>query len=193
MPTRAHVTSVEALEVFRAALIIYLSKARPTLEEVSAEVTRTRLWLENDQRLLWEGQLRRRTKVLEQAQQALFGAKMSNLREPSVEEQMAVRKARNAVEEAEAKLKRIKMWSREFDRHVDPLVRQLEKLNTVLTHDMANAVAHLAHTVKTLADYAGTAPPAATTASAPAPAGEPTAAEAGAPATSVESHPKETP
>src|SRR5260221_13356732 len=81
MPERAHVTSVEVLEAFRASLILYLSKARPTVEEVSAEVLRTRLWLENDQRVLWEGQVRRRTKALEQAQQALSSARMSNLRE----------------------------------------------------------------------------------------------------------------
>ena len=48
MPERAHVTSLEALESFRASLILYVSKARPTLEEVSADVVRTRLWLEND-------------------------------------------------------------------------------------------------------------------------------------------------
>ncbi len=42
MPERAHVTSVDALESFRANLIIYLSKARPTLEEVSADVQRMR-------------------------------------------------------------------------------------------------------------------------------------------------------
>jgi hypothetical protein len=50
MPQQAKITSVEALDAFRAALIIYLSKARPTLEEVSADVQRTRGWLEGEQR-----------------------------------------------------------------------------------------------------------------------------------------------
>ena len=79
MPERAHVTSLEALESFRANLILYVSKARPALEEVSAEVLRTKLWLENDQRVHWEGQFRRRAKALEQAQQALSSARMSSL------------------------------------------------------------------------------------------------------------------
>ena len=74
MPERAHVTSVEALEEFRATLIVYLTKARPTLEEVSGDVMRTRLWLENEQRVHWEAQVRRRTKELEEAQAALFQA-----------------------------------------------------------------------------------------------------------------------
>src|ERR1041385_62452 len=90
MPERAHVTSLDALESFRASLILYVSKARPTLEEVSADVVRTRLWLQNDQRMHWENQVRRRAKALEQAQEALSSARMSHLREASAAEQMAV-------------------------------------------------------------------------------------------------------
>src|ERR1051326_5682638 len=48
MPERAQVTSVEAIEAFRASLILFLSKARPTLEEVSGDVLRTKLWLQHD-------------------------------------------------------------------------------------------------------------------------------------------------
>ena len=68
MPDRAHVTSVDALEAFRSNLIVYLSKARPTLEEVSAEVQRMRSWLEDEQRTYWENELRRRSRALEEAQ-----------------------------------------------------------------------------------------------------------------------------
>src|SRR6266849_1526853 len=139
MPERAHVTSVEVLESFRASLILYVSKARPTVEEVSAEVLRTRLWLENDQRVHWEGEVRRRAKALEQAQQALSSARMSNLREASSSEHMAVHKARRALDEAEAKLKLLKYWNREFDGRVQPLVKQLEKLHTLLANDMLQA------------------------------------------------------
>ena len=64
MPDQAHVTSLEALEKFRATLLTYISKARPALEEVSGDILRTRMWLENDQRTHWEGQMRRRSKEL---------------------------------------------------------------------------------------------------------------------------------
>src|SRR5512137_2149671 len=129
MPQGAHVTSVESIEAFRSDLIIYLSKARPTLEEVSAEVLRTRIWLQNDQRIFWESQVRRRAKELEQAQQALFSAGISNLHEATDVQKMAVMRARRALEEAEQKLKTVKHWSREFDSRADPLVKQLEKLH----------------------------------------------------------------
>src|SRR3954471_18219917 len=104
MAEKAHVTSVEALENFRANLVLYVSRARPSVEEVSSDVLRTWMWLQNDQRLFWEGQLRRRAKQLEAAQAALSGARLSDLRGDKTVEQNAVRRAKAALEEAEVKL-----------------------------------------------------------------------------------------
>jgi chromosome segregation ATPase len=158
MPERAHVTSLDALDSFRASLIVYLTKAKPTLEEVSNDVLRTRVWLENDQRTHWENQLRQRGKRLQEAEQALFSARLSNLREATDAEQMAVQRARRAFEEAENKLRRVKQWIREFDTRIEPLVKQLDHLRNLYTVDMPHAVATLAEIIKTLSDYAGLAP-----------------------------------
>jgi len=162
MADQAHVTSVEALENFRAALINYVSKARPTLEEISADVLRTRMWLENDQRLYWEGQVRRRTKDLEQAQQALSSARFSSFKDGSAVELMAVQRSKHALEEAGAKLKILKHWNRDFSSRVEPLAKQLEKLHTVLAVDMLGAAAYLTRAIETLAAYAEMVPPGAT-------------------------------
>jgi hypothetical protein len=159
MPQGAHVTSVEDIEAFRSGLVLYLSKARPALEEVSAEVVRTRLWLQNDQRLYWENQVRRRTKELEQAQQALFSSGIASMHGGNDAERMAVQRARRNLEEAEAKLKRVKHWSREFDGHTDPLTRQLDSLHTLLSNDMLKATAFLTEALKALDAYADIAPP----------------------------------
>lgn len=159
MPDKAHVTSVDAIEAFRSDLVVYVSKARPTLEEVTAEVVRTRSWLQNEQRTFWESQVRRRAKDLEQAQAALFSARLSNLRDESAAEQMAFHRAKRALEEAETKLRTLKHWTREFDNRVDPLVKQTEKLHTVLANDMVKAVASLTESIKSLAAYAEAGPP----------------------------------
>jgi len=166
MAEKAHVTSIEALELFRLNLILYLSKVRPALEEVSADLLRTRLWLQNDQRMHWENQLRRREKELQQAQQALSSARMSSFRPDKSTEQNAVRKAKRALEEAEAKLKILKQWNREFDNRVDHLAKQLEKLHSVLATDMVRAAAYLSQAIDTLASYAEMAPGPAPAASA---------------------------
>jgi len=153
MPAKANITSVDVLDSFRAALIEYLSKARPTVGEVNSDVLRTRLWLENDQRVYWERQVKRLTRRLEDAKQALFGARLSNLRDAPMAEQLAVRKAQDAVDFADGKLKRVKYWLREFDHQAEPLVKQLEKLETVLASDLPKAIAYLSQASMTLDDY----------------------------------------
>lgn len=170
MAEKAQVTEVAAIDDFRSQLVIYMAKARPTLEEVSADVARLRSWLETDQRMALEGLMRRRTKELEQAQAALSSARMTVLRSESGAEQMAVQRSRRALEEVEGKLKRLKRWSREFDTQVEPLARQLEKLHTFLANDMVLAVAHLSRVVEMLWAYTDVAAPGnSTIAASPAP------------------------
>jgi len=161
MPERAHVTSIDALEAFRSNLLIYLSRARPTLDEVSGEVVRMRNWLENEQRTHWENEMRRRRREFDEAQQALFSARLSILSQSSSAEQLAVHRAKRAMDVAEAKLKVVKQWDRVFDNRADPLVKQVEKLHTVLAHDMVKAVAFLTQAIQTLDAYAKIAPRAA--------------------------------
>jgi hypothetical protein len=168
MPQKAHVTSVDAIEAFRSNLINYVSKARPTLEEVTADVLRLKSWLQNEQRTHWEAQVRRRSKDLEEAQQALFSARISNLRDESTAEQTAYHRARRALDEALEKLRVLKNWNREFDSRLDPLVKQMEKLHTLLANDLTLAVAYLAEVVQTLASYAAMPAPSASAAGEPA-------------------------
>ena len=158
MATSAKVTSVEALESFRTSLIVYLSKARPTLDEVSDEVIRVRGWLEGDRRVHWEGQVRRARQKLLDAQQAVFSAELSNLREVSTAERMAMQRAKRALEEAEAKLTLVKKWSRNFANDVMPIARQLEKLQSVFATNLPEAIAYLGQTVRTLEDYSDATP-----------------------------------
>jgi len=158
MSERAHITSIEAIEQFRSQLIIYISKARPALEEVSGDITRLRGWLENDQRLLWEGHFRRRAKDLEEAQSALFSARIGMLRKESSLEIMVAQRCKRSLEEADQKLRVIKRWDRDFEARVQPLVKQIEKLQSVLSLDLVNAVAYLGEVIRTLQDYAGAGP-----------------------------------
>ena len=159
MPQRAKITAVDALESFRSALINYVSKARPTLEEVSADAMRTRLWLQDEQRVHWEAEFRKRSKLLEQAQSALFSARLSLIGQESAAEQMAVHRAKRMREEAGTKLRLIKKWNRDFDSQVQPLVKQMEKLHTLLANDLVKGVAYLTQTLNTLAAYAEVKPP----------------------------------
>ena len=45
MPGEANVKSIDAIERFRAALLVYAAKAKPLLDDANDEVARTRVWL----------------------------------------------------------------------------------------------------------------------------------------------------
>lgn len=154
MAERAQITSVEALESFQNALVVYLDKARRALDEISDEVKRTRGWVESDRQVHWKHEVRRRTRALEQRQQELFSARVGNLAEPSQLHQQAVRRARQALDEANEKLARVRRWSREFDTRVEPFARHADKLRHTLTVDMVRAVASLKQSIETLHQYA---------------------------------------
>lgn len=169
MSAPAHVSSLEALETFRSRLVVYLSKARPALEEAQAETAQTRAWIEYDRRPYWENELRRRQRHLEEAQQELFSARLSSLHGPASALQMAVHRAEQAVRAAEDKVAAVRRWGRDFGNHADPLVKQLEQLHHFLVADLGRAVAELAQAITTLQAYAGigTAPTPAATGEAP--------------------------
>lgn len=158
MPERARVTSLEAIESFRAKLIIYRDRAGRVLDEVNDDVTRTRLWLQSERPAYWQNQIRRFNHELEQRQQELFSAQLSGLRDSSFVQQVAVQKARRAIRDAEEKLKTTKLWHRQYDQRVEPLGRQVEKLRHTLGHDLGQAVAWLNEMTKTLAEYAEMSP-----------------------------------
>ena len=161
MSQRAHVTSVEALETFRSQLIVHIEKLTGATDDVNDEVMRTRVWLANDQLQHLLGLARRQSKVLEMAQQELFSSRISSLETTTMDRQLAVRKAKLALDETLNKLTTVKKWNRQFESEVAPLAKQVEKLRTMLGTDMEKAVAYLAQTINTLDDYARIKPPAA--------------------------------
>jgi hypothetical protein len=154
MADRAQVTSVEAIESFRSALIIYLSKTRPALEEMSNEVLRARQWLQNDQRRLWEGEMKARTKKLERARAELFSVSMSKLQEVSAAQQLLVPRAEAAFDEAQKKLAMLKKWDRELENRSEPLVKQVDQFQSFVTSEMPKAIAYLTQAIRSLEAYA---------------------------------------
>lgn len=163
MADQAKVSSIEALEAFRACLIIFVDKAHTSIDQVGDDVRRMRNWIEGDQRMHWERELRRRERILGEAKQELMRVKLSGLRDTTFPQEEAVRKAKRALEHAEEKLRNVKRWTRDYDRHAEPLMKRLGSLCDVLDHDMPKAIAYLLRAQHTLEAYTqtGAAPPPA--------------------------------
>src|SRR5262245_33981287 len=125
MPDRARVTSLEAIESFRAKLIIYREKAGRVLDEVHDEVTRAPVWLQTDRRTYSQSQVERRGRQLQERQHELFSAKLSTLQDASTLQQAAVQKARQVLRDVESRLQLVQQWNRQFDERVEPLAHRV--------------------------------------------------------------------
>ena len=153
MDKRAQVTSIEALDAFRSALIVYLEKAGGAIEDVRDEIRRTRTWLVQDQRAKYEGLLKRQRKQLEQAESELFTSRLSAMTSHSAARQMAVTRLRRLVKETEEKLAHLKKWARNFDSVLDPLAKKLDSMQDLFAGEMPKGVTYLANAGKTLDAY----------------------------------------
>ncbi len=173
----AKVTSIEAVEAFRAGLVGYLEKAGRALDEVAEEVRRTRSWVESDRLVFWEKEVRRRKQALEQREQESWAARMSPLRQDGSGRLAEVRKARQAMRDAEEKLAATRRWARQFSNLVDSPAREIDSLREMLRQEMKEGAAFLGRIVGALDDYAELA---RRTAARPVAAAEGDGAEGGA-------------
>ncbi|HXT41823.1 MAG TPA: hypothetical protein VN887_17580 [Candidatus Angelobacter sp.] len=172
MPQPAKVTSIEALDAFKASLIVYLEKAGRILDGVSEDVVRTRIWLETDRQLHWKNRVRQRTRELAQAEQELLTARLSEMPEAIKARQMAVNKAKLNLRGAEDGLARTKQWIRQYETQVQSHARVVTQLRHSLAYDMGKAVVFLEEAATTLAAYAEISPPALSPSTPPADAAD---------------------
>ena len=156
MPDQANITSIEALESFRNGLVEYREKACAALDEAAARAQRFKDWLKHDRKVHWQNEVRARGQVFENARQAWFAAQMADHRISGTHE-VAYKRARRALREAEARLSAVKRWSVVCDGRIDPLSRQMEAMYNLLGGEVARSIAHLTQIVNTLSDYAGLA------------------------------------
>lgn len=174
MSDQARITSIEALEAFRADLLQYIRHAGSALEDMVGEVRRTRSWLDHDRVRYWATELKQRQKRLEQAEQELYSASLTNRDGAHAQLKLAVQRAERQVTDAEERIRVLKRWRLQFDQRAEPLVRQLDRMFAQLGHQLPKGVHSLGESIKALQDYAEThRPPAAGSGSLPSPAATP--------------------
>lgn len=153
MSEKAHITDIEVLERFRTSLILFTEKASAALDEVSEEVKRTRIWLQTEQKLNLEREMKRKQKELEQIEAEYFSARLSDLAEKKTGIQMMIRKKKQEMRDLEDKMRAVQGWIRQFDSRVEVEARKVDKLNSMLDSDMARAIHFLQEAARALRDY----------------------------------------
>ena len=167
MSDQVKISSIDALEAFRADLIQYIAKARVALEDMEGDVRRTQTWLDTDRVQHWGGQIKFWMKKLDQAEQELYSANLTNPQASNAFQKMAVLKAKRNLEEAEAKMRLVKHWRQTFENRATPLLRQLDPMFYLVGQQLPKGVYSLGEAIKALQAYAEkNLPPKA---SAPAP------------------------
>jgi uncharacterized protein YfaQ (DUF2300 family) len=182
MGVQAKVTSVDALDALRASMVIFVTKARQAVDTVRDRVRRTRNWLQHDQRMHWEGEIRRRQRKLDQTVQDLYSARLTKMTGAIAIREAEVRKAKAAVEDAHQKLRNVKKWNQNFDAASDPLVKKLDGFRDYLDQEMPDAITFLHRAREILDAYAERS----------APAGDPAPAATDAPPPAAGTPPAET-
>jgi hypothetical protein len=167
MSNQARISSIDALEEFRAELIRYIERARVALEDMTGEARRTRTWLDVDRTQYWGTQLKKRKQLLDQAEEELYSANLTSPRASNAIQKLAVAKARRLLAEAEAKMGVIKHWRQIYDNRTGPLLRQLEPMFFRVGQHLPKAVHALGETIKTLQAYAESSRPSQVTAPPP--------------------------
>lgn len=173
MSDQARIASIDALEAFRSDLLRYIDRSRTALGDATGEVRRMRTWLDSDRTNHWLREMKQRTKRLEQAEQELYSANLTNPQASNALQKMAAARAQRAVEEAEEKLRVIKKWRQQFDNRTGPLVRLLDPMHHQVTSSLPKAAHFLSEAIKALQDYADTGPRATPPPSTPPPEGQP--------------------
>ena len=174
MGNQAKITSLDALDMIRAAMIVFLTKARRSVSDANDEARVTRMWLQHDRVTHWESEIRKRSRAYAQAEQEYMSARLQKNNESALRgRKMIMDKAKRALEEAEAKLRRVKQWSQNFDSASDPILKRMEGMKHFLDEDMPRAIAYIVGLQRTLAAYTqGPPPDGSMPADAPAVEGE---------------------
>jgi len=153
--THARVASIDALEGFRASLLVYIERARRLLDDVGDDVVRTRVWLQSDRLPYWKKQVWLRQKQLAAADQELMTARLSDMPEAVQARRMVVNRCRAALRDTEARLEGVKKWVKQYGSIVEPRTKVVVHMRQLVDHDLTKAVAFLEQAEATLSEYAG--------------------------------------
>jgi hypothetical protein len=173
MSESAQVTSLEALQAFKAALARFGVEAQKALYAADAEVRHA---VEGVQRQLdyWKRQIRERQEELTKAKTALIQRRWGHQdgKGPGqTEAELAVRHAERRVREAEEKLAVCQRWQRQLPQAVQDYEGPARLLSGMLESSLKQSVVLLDNKIATLEAYVALTPAALPAAPPPAPEG----------------------
>jgi chromosome segregation ATPase len=155
MSQSAHVASIQILVDFQAALCTFSAEAREILSCAQMAVTRTQDWLEH-QAHLWQAEVRRCEDAVSAARTELARRKMIRIgdRAPDcTEQEKALRRALQRLDEAETKLATTRRWLPQLRRDIEEYTGATHQLSGFLEGEHPRALALLQMKIDALEAY----------------------------------------
>jgi hypothetical protein len=116
----ARVDDIDPIRDFRIHLTKFQEMAGRALSDADSDVNRMMRWLEGEGLNLWTSAIRKRQEILAKAEEVLRFKRLykdaSGSTPSVVEEQKAVKKAKDSLAEAQEKLKNVKHWTRALQK-----------------------------------------------------------------------------
>lgn len=157
----AHVTELDALVAFRAALIVFAERTEAALGSLRQESRRTLMWLEDERPRYWQEQIRRGYDRIGTARAAYDACRMRTVaghRSACLEEQAALRKSQARVaycQEQEIATRRATFRAQE---QTEEFIGQLGPLERALEQDLPRMIGALERMVLAIEAYHAVAP-----------------------------------
>ncbi len=153
----AKIDDLDVIKSLKRALIKFAETANVALTDAEGEVNRALMWLENEQRAYWEGQLRKRADHVERCKEAVRMKKLfkdSSGRTPSaVDEEKALRVAINRLDEAEQKQVNVKKFTNKLRKEILLYKGHVQRFATSVQNELPLAGAQLESLLDKLQQY----------------------------------------
>lgn len=162
MQGRVEVSSFEAVEHFRSALIRFVETANAAMASAEVEIIRTISWLETDQLPHWKAMLRTTADEVEKAktayrQKALF-KDATGARHSGIDELKALRKAEARRAEVEQRAMATRRNLRQLQREHTLYQGSIQHLRSMVNGRLPVAIEELRRVVEQLERYAAASP-----------------------------------
>lgn len=155
--SEARVESVDAIKAFRRAWLKFAEVANVALTEAEADAQGTLRWLESEQRVHWQNQVRKTTELVSRCAEAVRHKQIfkdsTGRTSSAVDEQKALAKAKRLKEIAEEKLENVRKHAPRLSREIMLYKGQAQRLSTFVASDIPTAAAKLDKIVGTLESY----------------------------------------
>ncbi|MBN2064248.1 MAG: hypothetical protein JW745_05555 [Sedimentisphaerales bacterium] len=154
----AKVASIDNLKEFRSRLIIARERINSALSESQADAQRLKIWLTQEQKDYWQGQLSKRQEQYQIARRELSNRKnqknMMGNRQDYSDQEKSFKKAEFLLNEAQEKLRLIQRWSQVLDKEMYSFKSAIQPITTLAQEEMPRAAAVIDAMVISLEKYA---------------------------------------